>query len=84
MFDKNVDNLTREDLIRLWVEEGNSDKMIAEQFHTTVSKVKQRRKETGVFLGCTLDPLAGLSVPDLLQLQISICRELEQRLRNHK
>jgi len=82
--DKCIEDLSREDLIRLWVEEGNSDKMIAKQFHTTVSKVRQRRKETDVFLGCTSDPLAGLSVTEFLQLQISICRELEQRLGNHE
>ena len=82
MFDKSIDGLTREELIRLWIEEGKSDSMIAKQFHSTVHKVRRRRKELGVFLGCTLDPLAGLSVPELLQLQIAICRELKQRLRN--
>ena len=82
MFDKSIDDLTREELIHLWIEEGKSDSMIAKQFHTTVHKVRRRRKELVVFLGCTLDPLAELSVPELLQLQIAICRELEQRMRN--
>ena len=53
--------------------------MIVKQFHTTVSKVRQRRKELGVFLGCTSDPLDTLSVPELLQLQIAICKEVELR-----
>ena len=79
MFDKSIDELTREELIRLWIEEGKSDRIIAEQFHTTVYKVKQRRKELGVFLGCTSDPLDNLSVPELLQLQIAICKKLELR-----
>ena len=79
MFDKSIDELTREELIRLWIEEGKSDRIIAEQFHTTVYKVKQRRKELGVFLGCTSDPLDNLPVPELLQLQIAICKKLELR-----
>ena len=78
MFDKSIDGLTREELIRLWIEEGKSDSMIAKQFHTTVHKVRQRRKELGVFLGCTSTSLEKLSVPELLHLQISICRKLEQ------
>lgn len=79
MFDKSIDELTREELIHLWIEEGKSDRMIAEQLHTTVYKVRQRRKELDVFLGCTADPLENLSVPELLQLQIAICKELELR-----
>ena len=79
MFDKNIEELTREELIRLWIEEGKSDRMIAEQLHATVYKVRQRRKELDVFLGCTADPLENLSVPELLQLQIAICKELELR-----
>jgi hypothetical protein len=78
MFDRHLDDLTREELIRLWIEEGKSDSMIAAQFHTTASKVRRRRKELGVFLGCTSTPLENLSVPELLHLQISICRKLEQ------
>ena len=84
MPDKRIEDLTREDLIRIWIDEGNSDRMIAAQFHTTVHKVRQRRKELGVFFGCTSNPLEELSVPELLQLQIAICRELEQRLRDQE
>ncbi len=84
MFDKSIDELTREELIRLWIEEGKSDRMIAEQLHTTAHKVRQRRKELGVFLGCTSNPLGNLSIPELLQLQIAICKELEQRFQDNK
>ena len=51
--------------------------MIAEQLHTTVHKVRQRRKELGVFLGCTAI-LSDLPIPDLLRLQAAVHRELER------
>lgn len=81
MFDRRLEDLSRDELIQLWIKEGNSDKMIAEMLHTTTSKVKQRRKELGVFLGCAQNPLKELSASELLQMQIAICRELELRLR---
>lgn len=81
MFDRRLEDLSREELIQLWLKEGNTDKMLAEMLHTTASKVKQRRKELGVFLGCTQNPLTELPTFELLQMQIAICHELQRRLR---
>ena len=75
-----LEELSRQEMIDLWINQGKTDREIAAMCFTTTRAVKARRQELGVFLGCN----RNLSLSELIALRHAIDLEIEKQIRREK
>lgn len=79
-----LDDLTREELRKLWYEEVNTDKAIAKLFDVKPYRVTAKRREMGLMMDDIQFEIVTRYTKELFDKKNKVIRQLEKELRKHQ